>query len=120
MLKKQDAQIALTAISITAIVFGVLYALLGVGLLALLGVSHATGELSVVVSIFLAIAALALLTATALILGGVGGLKKQRWCRVPLLVGAAVSLTSFPIGTIFAGFTIWLIGFDETVKSLLK
>lgn len=120
-MNKQDAQTGVKILGIIAIIFGSLQLLGALALLALAGVTVAFDDAAVVLGSFILIAAALLLISGSLLLaGGIGALKQRAWCRIPMLIRGGVVLLNFPLGTIFGVFTIWLFGFEENVKKLLK
>ncbi len=50
------------------------------------------------------------------IIGGWGLLKKKKWARIVLLILGALNLLNIPFGTIFGGYTLWVLLQDESVK----
>ncbi len=51
---------------------------------------------------------------------GFGLWQHKNWARITVIVLGALSLISFPLGTIIGILEIYFFGFDKTVKGLFK
>jgi hypothetical protein len=49
---------------------------------------------------------------------GIGLWGRKPWARIATLIFSALSLVSFPVGTLIGALGIWLFGFEPTVKGL--
>jgi hypothetical protein len=104
------------------IVFGILGSLIGLGLMALLGIIGVAGAASDP-DAWMALPILGL-TGAALgmfilalslpgIIAGIGLLKYQPWARILTIVLSALNLMNFPIGTILGIYGLWVMLSDE-------
>ena len=50
------------------------------------------------------------------LISGFGLLNHQQWARYVAIIIAILRLLSFPIGTIFAVYTLWVLFHDETKR----
>ena len=48
--------------------------------------------------------------------GGIGLLKRRRWARILVLIGAVPELFLFPVGTAIGIYTIWVLMQKETIQ----
>ncbi len=100
------------------IAVGALSALVGILLtfgLGLVGVASgdvgaaiAMGTVGLVIGVFLIILSLPQLV------GGVGLLARKNWARYLLIVTSAFGLFAFPVGTVLAGYSLWVLTNDDT------
>ncbi len=100
------------------IAVGVLSALVGLLLmfgLSLFGIFSGdaanallAGTIGLVVGGFLAILGLPQLV------GGIGLLAQKNWARYVLIVTSALGLFNFPVGTVLAGYSLWVLTNDDT------
>jgi hypothetical protein len=63
-----------------------------------------------------AFALLPLVSAVWDLVGGIGLLKRRRWARILVLIGAVPELFAFPVGTATGIYTIWVLMQKETVQ----
>ena len=50
------------------------------------------------------------------LVGGIGLLKRKRWARILVLIGAVPELFGFPVGTAIGIYTIWVLMQKETIQ----
>ncbi len=86
---------------------------------ALMPLSDAPAWLSGMLGTLLIVGAI-LLIAMGIVyfLVGRGLWNRKSWARIAAIILCALSIFSFPIGTIIGGFGIYLFGFEENVKRL--
>jgi len=53
-----------------------------------------------------------------LIVAGISLLKQKAWARLLTLILGILALFNFPIGTLIAIYTFWVLTSDETTKLL--
>jgi hypothetical protein len=73
-------------------------------------------DLPILAAYGVAIALLPLVSAVWDLVGGVGLLKRRRWARILVLIGAVPELFVFPVGTAIGIYTIWVLMQKETVE----
>jgi tRNA A-37 threonylcarbamoyl transferase component Bud32 len=61
-------------------------------------------------------ALLPLVSAVWDLAGGIGLLKRRRWARILVLIGAVPELFLFPVGTAIGIYTIWVLMQKETIR----
>jgi hypothetical protein len=105
-------------IAILAILFGLLWVVLGIGVFAIVtGAGVASGEREAMIvtgAVGIAIGALLLVIGLPSILAGIGLLNGKGWARILMLIVAALSLVNFPFGTAFAIYAFWVLLDDRT------
>jgi len=103
---------------------GSLFLVAAVALFSLLAIPGiASGKLKdmAILSAFgVALALLPLVSAAWDLVGGVGLLKRRRWARILVLIGAVPELFLFPVGTAIGIYTIWVLMQKETVQLLTQ
>jgi hypothetical protein len=62
------------------------------------------------------LALLPLVSAVWDLAGGIGLLKRRRWARILVLIGAVPELFVLPVGTAIGIYTIWVLMQKETVQ----
>ncbi len=72
------------------------------------GVAIALGTFGLVLGVFLALLSLPQLV------GGIGLLARKNWARYLLIVTSAFGLFAFPVGTVLAGYSLWVLTNDDT------
>jgi serine/threonine protein kinase len=101
---------------------GSLFLVVAAGLFSLLAIPGiASGKLKdmAILSAFgAALALLPLVSAVWDLVGGVGLLKRRRWARILVLIGAVPELFVFPVGTATGIYTIWVLMQKETIQLL--
>ncbi len=60
------------------------------------------------------VAAFILLFSLPSIIGGFGLLRRKSWARILVLILSLLDLLIIPIGTVFGGYSIWVLLNDET------
>jgi serine/threonine protein kinase len=86
-------------------------------LLAIPGiVSGDHDDIAILMAYGLALALLPLVSAVWDLVGGIGLLKRRRWARILVLIGAAPELFALPVGTATGIYTIWVLMKKETVQ----
>jgi len=73
-------------------------------------------DLPILLAYGAALALLLLVSAVWDLVGGIGLLKRKRWARILVLIGAVPELFAFPVGTVTGIYTIWVLMQEETVK----
>ena len=100
-------------IAILAILFGILWAVLGVGVFAIVtGAGLASGEADAMIvtgAVGITVGALLLVIGLPSISAGIGLLKRKEWARILMLIVAALSLLNFPFGTAFGIYAFWAL-----------
>jgi hypothetical protein len=104
------------------IVFGVLGSLLGLGLMALLGVIGIAGAASdpdawmalpILGFTGAALGVFMLILSLPGIIAGIGLLKFRPWARVLTIVLSALNLMNIPLGTILGIYGLWVMLSDD-------
>ncbi len=72
------------------------------------GVAFLMGTLGLVIGVFL------MLLGLPQLVGGVALLGRRNWARYLLMVTSAFGLFAFPIGTVLAVYSLWVLTNDET------
>jgi tRNA A-37 threonylcarbamoyl transferase component Bud32 len=86
-------------------------------LFALPGVASGKREdMAILAAYGVALALLPLVSAAWDLVGGIGLLKRRRWARILVLIGAVPELFLFPVGTAIGIYTIWVLMQKETVQ----
>jgi hypothetical protein len=100
-------------IAILSILFGILWAVLGVGVFAIItGAGVASGEADAMIvtgTVGALVGALLILIGLPSIIGGIGLLKRRNWARILILIVAALSLLNFPFGTGYGIYAFWVL-----------
>ena len=100
------------------IVFGVLIAVIGVFLLAIIsGAGLISGDqtaMFVTGTVGLVIGGLFFVLSIPAIVAGIGLQKHREWARIVALVLAALNLLNFPFGTALAVYAFWVLLNAET------
>jgi hypothetical protein len=95
------------------IVFGILTALLGLFLFAVLGgaglISGDETALFVTGTVGVVLAGVFLVLAIPAIVAGVGLQRHREWARIVALVIAALNVLAFPFGTALAVYAFWVL-----------
>ena len=65
-----------------------------------------------------ALALLPLVSAAWDLVGGIGLLRRRRWARILVLIGAVPELFVFPVGSAIGVYTIWVLMQKETIQWL--
>ncbi len=101
------------------IVSGLFWAVLGFAILALfLLVAPATGDATgffAVITIGIVIGGFWLFLGVFTLIAGIGLLKHQAWARILTLIIAIFAFFNFPLGTLVAIYTFWVLTNTETV-----
>ena len=84
----------------------------GAGVLA--AAEEGAGIFALLAGIGWAIAVFVGLLSLPSILGGWGILNYKPWSRVTVMVVSALSLLSFPVGTLIGGYSLWVLLNDES------
>lgn len=108
----------ITIVAILSIIFGALAALVGIVLFVVIaGAGAASGDdqaMWITGAVGIAIASIFVVLSLPSIIGGIGLLKRRAWARVVILVVAALSLLSVPIGTAYGAYSIWVLINEES------
>jgi hypothetical protein len=73
-------------------------------------------DLPILMAYGIVIALLPLVSAVWDLAGGIGLLKRRRWARILVLIGAVPELFLFPVGTAIGIYTIWVLMQKETIQ----
>jgi len=73
-------------------------------------------DLPILMAYGIVIALLPLVSAAWDLAGGIGLLKRKRWARILVLIGAIPELFLFPVGTTIGIYTIWILMQKETIQ----
>jgi hypothetical protein len=100
--------------------FGSLFLVVAVFLFSLLAipgiVSGDREAIAIMMAYGVALALLPLVSAMWDLVGGIGLLKRRRWARILVLIGAFPELFLFPVGTAIGIYTIWVLMQKETIQ----
>jgi hypothetical protein len=72
--------------------------------------------LPIMIALTVTIGLVVLLFSVPAIIGGIGVLKYKNWARYLVLVLSVFGLLSFPIGTVIAIYSIWVLTHKRTVS----
>ena len=64
------------------------------------------------------VAVFLIVISTPAIVAGIGLLRRCSWARILVLIVAVLNLLNFPLGTMLAIYTIWVMLQDETLRLL--
>ena len=102
------------------IVLGVILAVCGVALLAIIGgAGAASGEREAMIAtgvIGTVLCGLLLLLSIPNFIAGFGLLKRREWARILAIVLGIIHLVGFPVGTAIGIYTLYILFNDETKR----
>ena len=104
------------------IVSGLVSVLIGLFILALfLILAPVTGDPTgsfVLVAVGMSVGGLLIVLGLPGLVAGIGLLKFRAWARILALIAAILAFFNFPLGTLVAVYTVWVLTNDEAVKLL--
>lgn len=105
-------------VAILSIVFGALAAFAGIVLFVVIaGAGAVSGDqqaMWITGAVGVTLAAIFIILSLPSIIGGIGLLQRRAWARVVILIVAALSLLSVPIGTAYGAYSIWVLINEES------